>query len=128
MEKKLDEDYIRMLYNVWNKSRDQHPTKLQLLPVIWKTIQVRSTRHVGHCWRSKNKFIRDLLLESPKHGRTSVSQSVRTYFHQLNANTGCCLEELLGAMDASDRWRERERERERERVREIHAASMTRWW
>ena len=33
-----------------------------LLPSISKTIQIRRTRHVGHCWRSKNKFTSDVLL------------------------------------------------------------------
>ena len=50
---------------------------------------------------------------------TSVGWPARTYLHQLCADTGCSLEDLLGAMDDRDRWRERERERER--VREIHA-------
>ena len=55
MEKKLDGNYTRMLRAILNKSLRQHPTKQQLyghLPPITKAIQVRRTRHVGHCWRS----------------------------------------------------------------------------
>ena len=52
MEKKLDGNYTRMLQAILNKSWRQHSTKQQLyghLPPITKTIQVRQTRHVGHC-------------------------------------------------------------------------------
>ena len=55
MEKKLDSNYMRILWAILNKYWRQHPTKQQLyghIPPIMKTIQVRGTRHVGHCWRS----------------------------------------------------------------------------
>ena len=32
---------------------------------ITKTIQVRRTRHAGHCWRSRDELIRDVLLWIP---------------------------------------------------------------
>ena len=56
MEKKLDVNYTRMLRGILNRSWRQHPTKQQLyahLPPIMKTIQVRRSRHAGHCWRSR---------------------------------------------------------------------------
>ena len=46
----------------------QRPTRHQLydyLPPIMKTIQVRRTRHAGHCWRSMNELISDVLLWTP---------------------------------------------------------------
>ena len=52
LEKKLDGNYTRMLRAILNKSWRQHPTRHQLyghLPPIMKTIQVRRTRHAGHC-------------------------------------------------------------------------------
>ena len=52
LEKKLDGNYTRMLRAILNTSWRQHPTKHQLyghLPPITKTIQVRRTRHTGHC-------------------------------------------------------------------------------
>ena len=55
-EKKLIGNYTRMLRAILSKSWRQHPTKHQLyghLPPITKTIQVRRTRHAGHCWRSR---------------------------------------------------------------------------
>ena len=123
MEKKLDGNYTRMLQAVLNKSWRQHPTKQQLyghLPPIMKTIQVRWTRHAWHCWRSKDKLISDILLLTPLRGQGKVGWLPRTYIQQLCANTGCSLEDLLGAMNNIDGWQER--------VREIHASSTTWWW
>ena len=82
---------------------------------ITKTIQVRWTRHVGHCWRSKDELISAILLWTPSHGQAKVGQLTRTDIQQLCADKGCSLEDLPGAMDDRDRWQER--------VREIHASS-----
>ena len=63
--RKLDGNYTRAILN---KSGRQHPTRLQLyghLPPITKTIQVRRIRHVGHCWRSKDELISDVLQWTP---------------------------------------------------------------
>ena len=52
LEKKLDGNYTKMLRAILNKSWRQHPTRHQLygnLSSIMKTIQVRQTRHAGHC-------------------------------------------------------------------------------
>ena len=120
VEKKLDSNYTRMLQAILNKSWRQHPTKLQLyshLPLIMKTIQVRRTRHAGHCWRREGKLISNILLWTPSHGRAKAGQLARTYIQQLCANTGCTLEDLPRAMDDRNRWRER--------IREIHASSAT---
>ena len=70
LEKKLDGNYTRMLRAILNKSWQQHPTRHQLyghLPPITKTIQVRRTRHAGHCWRSRDELIRDVLLNGSLH-------------------------------------------------------------
>ena len=105
MDKKLDDNYTRMLQAVLNKSWRQHSTK-QLLcghqPPITKTIQVRRTRHVGHCWRSRGELISDILLWTPWHGLAKLGQPARTYIQQLCADTGCELEDRLGAMDDRD--------------------------
>ena len=61
----------------------QHAKKQKLyghLPPISQTIQVRQTRHAGHCW---NKFISDVLLWIPTHRCTRVSWPSRTYIHKL---------------------------------------------
>ena len=97
--KKLDGNYTRMLRAILNKSWRQHPTRHQLyghLPLITKTIQVRRTRHAGHCWRSRDKLIRDVLLWTPTNGRAKAGRPARTYIQQLCEDTGCCPEDLLG--------------------------------
>ena len=79
LEKKLDGNYTRMLRAILNKSWQQHPTRHQLyghLPPITKTIQVRRTRHAGHCWRSRDELIRDVLLWTPTHGRERIRDVV----------------------------------------------------
>ena len=118
LEKKLDGNYTRMLRAILNKSWQQHPTRHQLyghLPPITKTIQVRRTRHAGHCWRSSDELIRDVLLWIPTHGRAKAGRPARTYIQQLCEDTGCCPEDLPRAMNDREEWRER--------VRDICAAS-----
>ena len=68
LEKKLDGNYTRMLRAILNMSWRQHPTRHQLyghLPPFTKTIQVRRIRHAGHCWRSRDELISDVLLVTP---------------------------------------------------------------
>ena len=90
LEKKLDGNYTRMLRAILNKSRRQHPTKHQLyghLPPITKTIQVRRTRHAGHCWKSRGELIRDVLLWTPTYGRAKAGRPARTYIQRLCEDT-----------------------------------------
>ena len=123
LERRLDGNYTRMLRAVLNKSWRQHPTRLQLyghLPPITKTIQVRRTRHAGHCWRSKDELISDVLLWTPTHGCASVGRPARTYIQQLCEDTGCNPEDLPEAMSDREKWRET--------VRDIRADGATWWW
>ena len=112
-----------MLRAILNKSWQQHPTRHQLyghLPPITKTIQVRRTRHAGHCWRSRDELIRDVLLWIPTHGHAKAGRPARTYIQQLCEDTGCCPEDLPRAMNDREEWRER--------VRDIRATSAIWWW
>ena len=123
MEKKLDRNYIRISRAILNKSWRQHLTKQQLyghLRPIMKTIQVWRTRHAGHCWRSKDELISDILLWTPSHRRAKAGRPARTYIQQLCADTGYSLEDLPGAMNNRDVWRER--------IRQIPVGSVTWWW
>ena len=123
LERRLDGNYTRMLRAVLNKSWRQHPTRLQLyghLPPITKTIQVRRTRHAGHCWRSKDELISDVLLWTPAHGCARVGRPARTYIQQLCEDTGCNPEDLPEAMNDREKWRET--------VRDIRAGGATWWW
>ena len=121
--KKFDGDCTRMLWAKSNKSKKQHPIKQQLyshLPPISKTIQIRQTRHVRHCWRSKDELISEVLQRTTLHGCKSVGRPAWNYLQQLCTDTRCSLEDLLEVIDDKDGWQER--------VREICANSMTWWW
>ena len=123
MEQKLDGNYTRMLRAILNKSWGQHPTNPQLyghLMPITKTIQVRRTRHAGHCWRSRDELISDVLLWTSSHGRAKAGQPDRTYIQQLWADTGCNPEDLPEAMDDREGWRER--------VMDNRADTAVWWW
>ena len=78
------------------------------------------SRHAGHCWRSRDELISDVLLWTPTHGRAKAGRPARTYIQQLWEDTGCCPEDLPRAMNDREEWRER--------VRDIRATSVTRWW
>ena len=91
------------------------PTVRPPAPLSTKTIQVRRTRHAGHCWRSRDELIRDVLLWIPTHGRAKAGRPARMYIQQLCEDTGCCPEDLPRAMNDREEWRER--------VRDIRAAS-----
>ena len=122
LEKKLDANYTRMLKAILNKSWRQHPTRHQLyshLPPITKTIQVRRTRHAGHCWRSRDDLISDVLLWTPTYGQAKAGRLARTYIQQLCKDMGCSPEDLPEAMNDREKWRER--------VRDIRASGTT-WW
>ena len=120
LKKKLDGNYTRMLRAILNKSWRQHPTRHQLyghLLPITKTIQVRRTRHAGHCWRSKDELISDVLLWTPAYGQAKAGRPARIYIQQLCEDTGCSPEDLPEAMNDREKWRER--------VRDIRASGAT---
>ena len=123
MEKKLDGNYTRMLRAILNKSWRQHHIRHQLyghLHPITKTINVRWTRHAGHCWRSWDELISDVLLWNPSHGWAKAGRPARTYIQQLCEDMGCSPENLTEAMNDWEEWRER--------VRDICAGGTTWWW
>ena len=90
------------------------------LPPITKTIQVRRTRHAGHCWRSKDELISDVLLWTPAYGQAKAGRPARTYIQQLCEDTGCSPEDLPEAMNDREKWWQR--------VRDIRASGTTWWW
>ena len=123
LEKKLDGNYTRMLRAILNKSWQQHPTRHLLydhLPSITKTMQARRTRYAGHCWRSRDELISDVLLWILTYDRAKAGRPAGTYIQQLCEDTGCGPEDLPEAMN--------DREKCRERVRDIHAYVTTWWW
>ena len=57
--------------------------------------------------RSRDELISDVLLCTPTHGRAKAGRPARTYIQQLCEDTGCCPEDLPGAMNDREEWRER---------------------
>ena len=121
MYKKLEWNYIRIQRTVLNKSWKQHATQQQLyshLLPISKTIQLRWTRHAGHCWR-KDQFLCDVFSE-PLHIETPVPVDQQeltciSFVGTLDVVRRTCREQWMIVMDE-------EREGEGE---EILAVSLT---
>ena len=125
LTKRLEKNgnYTRMLRAILNKSWRQHPIRHKLyshLPPITKTIQVRRTRHAGHCWRSRDGLISDVRLWTPTYGRAKAGRTARTYIQQLCEDKGCSPEDLLEAMNDREKWQER--------ARDIRSSGTTWWW
>ena len=123
LEKKLDGNYTRILRAILNKSWRPHPTRHQLYghqPPITKTIQARRTRHAGHCWRSKDELISDVLRWNPAYGQAKGGRPARIYIQQLCEDTGCIPEDQPEAMNDWGKWWER--------VRDIRAGGTIWWW
>ena len=70
LEKKLDGNYSKMLSTVLTNPGSSIPKKQQLygyLPLTSQIIHVWWIRHVGHSWRSWEKFLSEVLW-SPTYG------------------------------------------------------------
>ena len=122
LTKKLENNYTKMLRAILNQSRRHHSTKQQLyshLHPIMKTFKFRRNRYAGHCWRSRDELIRDVLIWTPSHGRRKARQPAQTYIQKLCEDTGCSPEDLPEAMNDRDEWPER--------VRDIRAGGTRRW-
>ena len=81
--------------------------------------KVRWTRHVEHCWRNTDKFIREVLLWAPVHECTSVGWSSKIYIYQLYVDTEYHLVDLPKVMINGDGWWEK--------LKGIYATSTT-WY
>ena len=90
------------------------------MPPITKTIQVRWARHTGHCWRSRDELVSDVLLWTPTYGQAKAGRPARTYIQQLCEDTECNPEDLPEAMNDREKWREM--------VKDIRAGGTTWWW
>ena len=104
MEKKLDGNYTRMLRAILNKSWRQHPTKQRLYghqPPVAKTIKVIQTRHAGHCWRSRDELVSDLLRWTRDEQRLDVQLE-----HTYSSSLPILDVDLPKAMDDREGWRE----------------------
>ena len=89
-------------------------------PPIPKAIQVRRTRHEGHCLRSRDELISNVVLWTPSKGRAKAGRPARNNIQELCVDKGCSSEDLPEVIDDKDGWRER--------VRDICADGTTWWW
>ena len=99
LERRLDGNYTRMLRAVLNKSWRQHPRDsnyTDTCPPSQKLYKFDEPDTQGHCWRSKDELISDVLLWTPAHGCAGVGRPARTYIQQLCEDTGCNPEDLRG--------------------------------
>ena len=108
LSKKLDGTYTRMLRAALNVSWKQHLTNKELyryLPCVTETIRERRLRFSGHCVRSKDEVIHQLILWEPSHGKRSRGRPPRTFIQQLTEDTGLEKDELKTAMGDRNGWR-----------------------
>ena len=80
----------------------------------------RRTRHAGHCWRSKDELVSDVLLWTPAYDQSKAGRPAQTYIQQLCDDTVCYPEDLSETMNDWEMWRER--------IRDIRAGRTTWWW
>ena len=109
LEKSIDGSYTRMLRAALNIPWQQHPTKRRLygnLSPISSTIREQRLRFAGHCWRSKTELVSDLLLWTPKHGKSNRGRPFKTFVKQLEDDSGYLQEDLTRLMADRNRWRE----------------------
>ena len=67
-------------------------------------IKERRTRFAGHCYRSKDEVISDLILWTSKHGKVKVGRPSKTYIKQFTEDADCQLENLPRAMEDREYW------------------------
>ena len=107
----------RMLRVVLNIPWQSYPSKKVLygyLPPISLKIRDRRLHFCGHCYRSQNELISNVLLWQPRHGSNPIGRPRKTFISQLVDDTGCTIDELPTAMNDRDEWRKRIK-----RIREI---------
>ena len=109
LEKKIDGTYTRLLRAALNISWQLHTTNKVLygnLPKITTTIRETRLRFCGHCWRSREEIVPQLLLWEPTHGKRSQGRPKKTFIDQLIEDTGLTKEELQRAMEDRIVWRQ----------------------
>ena len=79
--------------------------------------QIRRSRHAGHCWRSRDELISDILLCTLTYGWAKARRPARTYIQQLCEDTGCSPGGVPEVMNDREKWREK--------VRDIRASGTT---
>ena len=107
LQDRLNGTYTRLLMCVKNISWKTHPTKLQIygeIPPITTTVARRRAIFAGHCYRSKDQVISDILLwRLPQAARGTRPH---TYPDTISRDTGLTVQELGAAMADRTRWKD----------------------
>ena len=77
------------------------------LPRISTTIREGRLRFSGHCWRSKNEVVSDLVLWEPKLDKRNVGGQARTFVDLLEADTEVPRDYLPAKMEDRVGWRKK---------------------
>ena len=99
-----------MIHAILNIRWSTHPSKECLygnLVQITSVIKERRTRFAGHCYRSEDEVVSDLILWTNKHCKAKVGPPSKTYTKQLTEDADCQLEDLPRAMENREYWRRR---------------------
>ena len=110
LENNIDGAYIRMLRAAMNVSWIENMTNRELynnIPRITSSIREQRMRFAGHCWRSTNELVSDVLLLTPKHGQRSRGRPAKTFVDQMLEYTECEVEDLINLMDNIYEWMKR---------------------
>ena len=66
---------------------------------------MKNTFNAGHCYRSEEEIVKDVLLWMPNHGTTKLRRPRKTYVKQLCDDTGPTTEELKTSMKDRTTWK-----------------------
>ena len=93
-----------MLRFIFKNTSTQYSTKQQLYSLPSQNILVI---HTDHCWRSKDEHI-SVIFFGPPQMDVSDSAESKVLYH-LCTGTGCNIQDLPGAMEDMEGWRESEK-------------------
>ena len=109
LERKLDGTYTRLLRTALNIKWQTHTTNAVLygnLPQITTTIKKRRLKFAGHCFRSEEEVVQTLIMWEPRHGKRHRGRPAKTFIDQLTEDAEITKEDLPGAMNAKEIWRQ----------------------
>ena len=84
---------MRAILNInWSTHRSKERLYGDLVQI---TLVIKErARFVGHCYRSKDEVVSDLILWTNKHSKAEVGRPSKTCTKQLTKDADCHLEDL----------------------------------